>query len=179
MCTVKMTHEYNTRGKRDIAITTDSLKNLEDNIISNINSLRDDFNSPKDVVTKRLQEDNTRLRAKCDCLERKLDVLQSSIDDLERYDQRNNLILSGVPDSISDDDLEETVTAILSDIDVQVTANKVKACHRIGQSDKNKSKKTIIGFVNRKHCRIILENKKTKTKKKNWLPMTSPNINFQ
>ena len=49
---------------------------------------------------------------------RKLDVLQSSIDDLERYDQRNNLILSGVPDSISDDDLEETVTANLSDIDV-------------------------------------------------------------
>ena len=69
MCTVKMTHEYNIRGKRDIAITTDSLKNLEDNIISNINSLRDDFNSPKDVVTKILQEDNTRLRAKCDCLE--------------------------------------------------------------------------------------------------------------
>ena len=110
---------------------------------------------------------------------RKLDVLQSSIDDLERYDQRNNLILSGVPDSISDDDLEETVTANLSDIDVQVTANKVKACHRIGQSDKNKSTKTIIGFVNRKHCRIILENKTKKKQKKNWLPMTSPNINFQ
>ena len=84
---------------------------------------------------KRFQEDNARLRAKCDCLGKIVHVLQSSIDDLEQYDQKNNLILSGIPDSISDDDLEETVTAILSDIDIRVTANDVEACHRIGQSD--------------------------------------------
>ena len=155
-----MTHECNTQGKKDIAITTDLLKSLEDNIISNINSLRDDSNSLKDVVITRLQEDNTQLQAKCDSLERRVDVLQSSIDDLEQYDWRNNLILSGIPDSISDDDLEETVTSILSVIDVQVTINDVETCHRIWQSDENKSKKTIICFVNRKHCRKILENKK-------------------
>ena len=137
-----MTHEYNTRGKKDIATSNDSLKSLEDNIISNIKSLRDDFNSLKDVVIKRLQEDNTRLWAKFDCLEKGVDVRHSSIDYLEQYNRRNNLILSGIPDGISDDDLEETVTAILSDIDVQVTANDAEACHRIGQSDKDKSKKT-------------------------------------
>ena len=137
-----MTHEYNTRGKKDIATSNDSLKSLEDNIISNIKSLRDDFNSLKDVVIKRLQEDNTRLWAKFDCLEKEVDVRHSSIDYLEQYNRRNNLILSGIPDGISDDDLEELVTAILSDIDVQVTANDAEACHRIGQSDKDKSKKT-------------------------------------
>ena len=121
-----MTHGYNTRGKKDIAVTTNLLKSLEDNIISNINSLMDDFNSLKDVVIKRLREDNARLRAKCDCLERRVDVLQTSIDDLEQYDRKNNLILSEIPDSVSDDDLEETVTAILSDIDVQVTVNDVE-----------------------------------------------------
>ena len=71
--------------------------------------------------------------------------------------------MSGIPDSVSDDDLEETVTDI-PDIDVQVTVNDVEACNRFGQSNKNKSKKTIIPFVNRKHCttvcRKILENKK-------------------
>ena len=35
MCTIKMTHEYNTQGKKDIAVTTNSLKSLEDNVISN------------------------------------------------------------------------------------------------------------------------------------------------
>ena len=58
MCTVKMTHEYNTQRKKDIAVTIDLLKSLAGNIISNINSLRDDFNSLKDIVIKRLQEDN-------------------------------------------------------------------------------------------------------------------------
>ena len=140
MCTVKMTHECNTRGKKDIVVATDSLKSLEGNITSNINSLRDDFNSLKGDIIKRLQEDNARLQAKCDCLEKRVDVLLSSIADLEQYGQRNNLILSGIPDSVSNDDLEETVTAILSDVYVQVTANDVKACHRIGQSDKNKLK---------------------------------------
>ena len=155
-----MTHEYSIRGKKNIAVTTDLLKSLEDNIISKINSLRDDFNSLKDVVIKRLQEDNARLRPKYDCLERRVDVLQSSIDDLEQYDWRNNLILSGIPDSVSDDDLGKTVAAILSDIHVQLTVNDVEAFNRIGQSDKNKSKKTIIRFVDKKPCRKILENKK-------------------
>ena len=119
--------------------------------------MRDDFNSLKDVIINRLREDNARLWAKCDCLEKRVDILLSSTDDLEQYDQRNNLILSGIPDSFSNDVLEETVTAILSDIDVQVTANDVEACHRIGQSDKNKLKKTIICSVNRKHGRKILK----------------------
>lgn len=105
MCTVKITHEYNTQRKKNIAVTTTCLKSLEDNIISDINSLRDDFNSLKDVVIKRLYEDNERLRAKCVCLEKSVDVLHSSFDDLEQYYQRKNLIL---PDSVGDDDLEET-----------------------------------------------------------------------
>ena len=72
-----MTHEYNTCGKKDIAVTTDLLKSLKDNIINKVKILRDDFSSLKDVVIKRLQEDNVRLRAKCNCLERRVDVLQS------------------------------------------------------------------------------------------------------
>ena len=83
MYTVKLTHEYNTWGKKDIAVTADLLKGLEDNIISNINSLREDFNSLKDFVIKRLQENNAWLRAKCDCLERTVDLLQPSNDDLQ------------------------------------------------------------------------------------------------
>lgn len=80
--------------------------------------MRDDFHSLKDIVTKRLQEDNAQLQAKYDCLEKNIGVLQSSINDLEisdlkQYGWRNNLTLLGIPDSISDDDLEETLTAIL------------------------------------------------------------------
>ena len=77
------------------------------------------------------------------CLKKRIDILQSSIDDLEQYDRRNNLISPGIPDGVSDDDLEEIVGAIRSDIDVKVTASDVEECHGIGQSDKNKSRKQL------------------------------------
>ena len=83
-----MTHEYNPRGKKDMAVTTDSLKSLEDNVISNINSLRDNFNSLKDVIIKRLQEDNVIVTDtdKMWLFRKKLDVLQPSLDNLEQYE---------------------------------------------------------------------------------------------
>ena len=55
-----MTHECNTQEENNIAVTSDSSKTLEGNITSRNNSLMDAFNSLKDVVIKRLQEDNTR-----------------------------------------------------------------------------------------------------------------------
>ena len=42
-----------------------SEQNLEANIINNINSLKDEIISLKDAVIKRLQEENERLRDKC------------------------------------------------------------------------------------------------------------------
>ena len=77
----------------------------------------DEFNILKDGDKKRLEEHSAQLRTKCECSERRVHVLQSSTDDLELYDWRNNLIWSVIPDSVSDDDFEEIVTAMLSDID--------------------------------------------------------------
>ena len=41
------------------------LQTLEANIIDNINSLKDEIISLKDMVIKRLQEENERLHDKC------------------------------------------------------------------------------------------------------------------
>ena len=38
---------------------------------------------------------------------------------------------------------------------VHVTADYIEACHRIGKSKKN-SKKTIVRFIDRKHCKCAL-----------------------
>ena len=102
--------------EKHTAVTTDSLKNLVDNIIVKINSSRDDINSLNDIVIKRLQEDSIWLRVNCECLEKSVDLLQSQIDNLRQYHRRNNLILSGIPDSVSDNHLEKVLTTILSDI---------------------------------------------------------------
>ena len=76
-----------------------------------------------------------------------------------KYSRRNNLVISGIPDSIQDSDLESTVTSTLSDIDINIESREVEECHRIGKSN-NGSKKTIIRFANRKYCKKALLNRK-------------------
>ena len=86
-------------------------------------------------------------------------LIESSHDALEQQGRRNNLVISSIPDSVQDYDLESIVTSILSDIDVNVESREVEDCHRIGKSN-NGSKKTIIRFINRKYCKKALLNRK-------------------
>ena len=44
---------------------------------------------------------------------------------------------------------------------MNIQSEEIEACHRFGKTErKTKSKRTIIGFVNRKHCKKALLNKK-------------------
>ena len=174
---MSLTHQYNTRtNKSDFQ---DALASLEQNITNSINSmkldvnsikedissvktdLKDEINNLKDVIIKRLQDENATLRDRCSKLEQRLIEFESSTNNLEQYGRRNNIVISVIPDSVDINELEESVTEILTDIDVNVTSNDIEACHRIGKKDKRiNSTKTIIRFVNRKHAKKALFNKK-------------------
>ena len=174
-----MTHEYNTSSSKvvdTVAITQEDLKRLQQNItdnhkdeISNGNSsLKDEINNLKDTVIKRLQEENKNLRQKCNKLEAKIAKLETEQNSLVQYGRRNNIVFSGMPDSIDDNNLENTVISMMSDINVNIEENDIEACHRLGKPDvTSKSKKTIVRFANRKNCNKIFENKKKLAKLKN------------
>ena len=88
-------------------------------------------------------------------------TLEQNLNSLGQYGRRNSLILSGIPESIPVNQLENTVSSILSDIVVSIQSEEIEACHRFGKTHrKAKSKKTIIRFVNRKHCKKAMLNKK-------------------
>ena len=65
-------------------------------------------------------------------------------------------------DGVNVNQLEESVTEILTDIiNVNVASNDIEVCHRIGKKDTRiDSTKTIIRFVNRKHAKQTVYNKK-------------------
>ena len=95
-------------------------------------------------------------------------TLEQNLNSLGQYGKKNNLVLSGIPKSIPDNQLENTVASILSDIGVSTLSEEIEACHRFGKTDrKSKSKKTIICSVNRKHCKKALLNKKKLSNIKN------------
>ena len=115
----------------------------------------------KDVIIKRLQDENVILRDRCSKLEQRLVEFECSINNLEQYGKKNNVIISGIPDSLNVNQLKESATEILIDINVNVAGNDVESCHRIGKKDTRiGSTKTIICFVNRRHAKQALYNKK-------------------
>ena len=125
----------------------------------------------KDAIIKNLQTENERLREKVSNLETKVIPLEINQNKLEQYGRRNNIEVSGIPDSVEDNCLEEKIISVFTSIDVK--SNDIEACHRFGKS-RNSSKKIIVRFTNRKFAKQALYNwKKLKSIDKSTLDLTN------
>ena len=117
----------------------DIIRKLEDNIISsitnNINGFSDEILNLKNIVIKRLREENEKLHDKYNKLGKRVLFLEKDINSLNQYGRRNNIVFTGIPDILQDDELEEAVKSILSDIDVNLDVDDIEDCHRVGKSD--------------------------------------------
>ena len=170
-------HEYNTRSKD--ATNTDqpdllsSLSKVESNLMQNITILKDEVINLKDIIVKNLQDENKRLKTKVNVLENIYIDLEIQNNNLDQYSRRNNVEISGIPQSVSDNQLEEKVVDILKAIDVNITTNEIEACHRLGKKKKN----AIVRVINRKHCLQALQNKKKlKSIDKNAIGIPNANL---
>ena len=113
----------------------------------------------KDVIIKDLQVQNRRLRKKINNLEKKVISLQENSNSLEQYNRSNNLEITGIPGNVEDQNLEKKIIEILDKIDINASSQYTEVCHHIGKL-KNFSKTTIVRFVNGKHAKKALVNKK-------------------
>jgi len=95
-------------------------------------------------------------------LEKEISSLKASCEADNQYNRRNNIELSGIPNEISDDELEDKVIEILKKIDVEVEDKDIEACHRL--PSRKDTTKVIIRFVNRKKSEKCLKLKKKLSK---------------
>ena len=147
--------DYNTRSKESLSVS-DSLAKIESKLSNSIDGLKDEIINLKEIIIKKLQDDNTRLSNKVAFLEDKIMKLEIESNQIDQYSRRNNVEISGVPEEVSNADLEGTVISIFNAIDVDINSNDIEACHRIGAKKGN----VIIRLVNRKHCLSALRNRK-------------------
>ena len=159
-----MTHYDNTRHNQLVANneentvlnpqTSDLIINLEKKILSRFDGLDKELLNLKDVIIKDLQVKNQRLRMKVNYLENKFMSLEINGNHLEQYGRRDNLEFTGIPDDVSDENLEEKVIQVLSEIQVNVSSSDIEPCYCIGKS-KNSSKRQLfdlsIGSTPKKH----------------------------
>ena len=133
-------HNYNTRNSSQASTetndnpennptpceTSDLILNLEKKLFSRFDGLDKEILNLKDIVIKELQLKNQRLRKKVSDLQKKIYSAEENINSLEQYGRRNNIEITGTPESIENEKLEETVLEVLNKIDVNVSNNDIE-----------------------------------------------------
>ena len=84
----------------------------------------------------------------------------------EQYSRRNNIELAGIPNSIKDNVLEETIINICKKHGIDISLMDIEACHWLPRSnarankDPNQCKSIIVKSVSRKLLERLLQIKK-------------------
>ena len=73
----------------------------------------------------------------------------------QQYQRCSNIVISGIPSSIKDENVASTEVSILNRIDVPVSPRDVQAAH------KNWKERTITRFVNRKDAQAAISKRST------------------
>ena len=94
----------------------------------------------------------------------KIYSLEKQVNQIDQYIRRENITISGLPDNLPTEILEENVIKVLDSINVSVSSKDIVACHRLEKTKKEKAKddpsKVIVRFMNRKNVVSCLKNKK-------------------
>ena len=119
------------------------------------------------IYHRLLSTENAKLTRKVNCLELRNDEIFYSLTRLEKelanlaqYGRRESIEILGIPRSISDDKLEETVLEILKNIGLELDSYDLVAVHRLKGRLEGNFQSTIVRFLNRKDAYFCLENKK-------------------
>ena len=123
--------------------------NLNDELLSiknelrNINNKHFDFNNDLENIMDELYN--------MDC----------KIIENNQYTRRESVIISGIPDNITQDNLEVTVINVLRSIGLNTLSSyNISACHRLWKSNKDRyPARTIVRFTNRKLVAFCLKNR--------------------
>ena len=134
-----MVLDYKERFDSTLSAITDELKEL-----------KTDF--------RKLESDLAISRNVNDKLTKQLILVERKCWANEQYSRRECLEISGIPESIQDDDLEDCVTKIFNECDTPVDPANIEACHRL--KSKARPKKVIIKLSKRKDVFNILQRKK-------------------
>ena len=140
----------------------DPISSLETKLLARFDDFQNELLNVKNIIIKNLEEENERLRKRVSFLDKKVISFESRQNMLEQYRRRNTLEITGIPDSVSQKDLENKVVDILNAIGVNVSNDDSEDCHRIGKS-RNNSKKQLLHSPTEKLLKTLYNRKKLKT----------------
>ena len=139
-----------------------------DNNIDEVSSLRKAVVKLQSTVND-LVINNTQYKVQVIDLQRETEALWHDFNTLERdlaqfmqYNRRENIEIIGIPQTVTDNELEDYVIFMLGKIGVRISHYDIAGCHRL-YNRKNQSANVIVRFVCRQHARECLINKRKLT----------------
>ena len=132
----------------------DQLKDIKENFTKSVHDIvTESISKVKNSIIEALREENIKLQTKCKNLEAKSFELQKASNKRDQYSRWNNLDIHGIRAEVKDDQLEEKVIDIFSQLNISLSKSDIEDCYRLGKSN------TIVRFVNRNFCKDALEEK--------------------
>ena len=113
---------------------------LQDKLINRISALETSFEESIEKISSELviaKHVNTKHQERIVTLEKKA-------WENEQYSRRECLEITGIPETVQNECLEEKVCKILKTIDIDIDTRQIEACHRI------KNNRTILKLSHRK-----------------------------
>ena len=105
------------------------LKDIKKNFTKSVHDMvTKSISKVKDSVIEALREENFKLQMKCENLEAKLFELQKASNKQEQYTRRNNLEIHGIPVEVKDDQLEQKVIDIFSQLNISISKSNIEDC---------------------------------------------------
>ena len=122
--------------------------------MSNLNNLKH-----LQAEINNLQVKNKKLRGDNFYLYDQMYDIDCRVIDSEQYPRRHNLIITGIPETVKQYQLEKTVIEIIKSIGLNISSYEVVGCHRLHKNINSKyPAKTIIRFTNRKVVEYCIKN---------------------
>ena len=137
------------------------------NHVSTLTKLVTDIHKDNAKINHQINKtkvDNEKIKKKNKDLENKIYYMQQDISKMDQYSRRQNVELSGIPNSVEDTNLEKIVLEILNKIGVKLNSYDIVAIHRLKIRRGQRSPNVIIRFLNSKHPYESLKKKKNLSK---------------
>lgn len=117
-----------------------------------IQSQFDTYLTKLDQINKVKDEKITHLESKVCALENKITVLQDTIDDVDQYERRDTVIISGpsLPDETTHENPADLiVNTIKQQLHINMTHSDINVAHRLGTKQQDKKRPIIVKLQNR------------------------------
>ena len=155
-----------TEGRLTCQKLKDILNNNAEKMEEKLSKISDDISEMRNEIIKNLVEENKKLQKKVKNLEEKVKKIAISTEATNQYGRRNNIEISGIPDYVNDEDLEETVKDILEKIDVKTK----KSLPQIATNKKQQKQKSNCTFCQQKNLWKCLKSEKKIIKRQHGIP---------